>query len=232
MNRRRVEGELIIKEYLWIWKGNMIIYAFDARCFIICLNHKFILYCGCLRFVSSFICTIAFSILRNHSSKRWRAHIPRFISQLPFKTSRVTAGKRKANIWRMCSQYRDVIMSSMASQITSIASVYSNVCSGADQRKQQSSASLASVKGIHRWPMISPHKGPVTQKTFPFDEVIVKTCESHYVAGSSRSRTRRASGIPTGGPTAFCTKDCNGFSAVSCRPFEGFACFWADSRNR
>ena len=44
---------------------------------------------------------------------------------------------------------------------------------GADQRKHQSTASLAFVKGIHRWPVNSPHKGPVTWKMFPFDDVIM-----------------------------------------------------------
>ena len=43
----------------------------------------------------------------------------------------------------------------------------------ADQRQHQSSASLAFVRGIHRWPMDSPHKGPVTGKMFPFDDVIM-----------------------------------------------------------
>ena len=54
----------------------------------------------------------------------------------------------------------------MASQITSPAIVYSTVYSGADQRKYRSSASLAFVRGIHRWPVNSPHKGPVTRKIF------------------------------------------------------------------
>ena len=49
--------------------------------------------------------------------------------------------------------YNDVIMSAMASQITSVSIVCSTVCSGADQRKQQSSASLAFVRGIYRWPL-------------------------------------------------------------------------------
>ena len=40
-------------------------------------------------------------------------------------------------------------------------------------RKHQSSASLAFVWGIHRWPVNSPHKAPVTQKMFPFDDVIM-----------------------------------------------------------
>ena len=64
------------------------------------------------------------------------------------------------------SHYSDVIMSAMASPITSLAIVYSTVYSGADQRKHQRSASLAFLRGIHRWPVNSPHKGPVTRKCF------------------------------------------------------------------
>ena len=59
-------------------------------------------------------------------------------------------------------------MSTMASQITSPTIVYSTVYSGSGQRKHQSSASLAFVRGIHRWPANSPHKRPVTWKMFPF----------------------------------------------------------------
>ena len=44
---------------------------------------------------------------------------------------------------------------------------------GAGQRKHQSSASLAFVRGIHRSPVNSPHKGSVTRKMFPFDDVIM-----------------------------------------------------------
>ena len=65
-------------------------------------------------------------------------------------------------------------MGSIASQITSLAIVYSSVYSGIDQRKHQSSASLAYVWGIHRRPVNSPHKGPVTQKMIPFDDVIMQ----------------------------------------------------------
>ena len=68
----------------------------------------------------------------------------------------------------------DVIMSTMASQITGVLIVCLNVCSVADQRKHQSSMSLAFVRGIHRWQVKSPHKGPVTQKMFPFDDVIME----------------------------------------------------------
>ena len=75
---------------------------------------------------------------------------------------------------RICiAHYNDVIMGTMASQITSLTIVYSNFYSGADQRKHQSSASLAFVWGIHRGPVNSPHKWPVTRKMFPFDDVIM-----------------------------------------------------------
>ena len=43
----------------------------------------------------------------------------------------------------------------------------------ADQKKHQSSVSQAFVRGIHWWPVNSPHKGPVTRKMFPFDNVIM-----------------------------------------------------------
>ena len=69
--------------------------------------------------------------------------------------------------------YDDVIMTTMASQITSLTIVYSTVYSVADQRKHQSSASLAFVWGVHRGPVNSPHKWPVTRKMFPFDDVIM-----------------------------------------------------------
>ena len=75
--------------------------------------------------------------------------------------------------WRLLYHYSNVIMNTMVSQITSLTSVYSTIYSGADERKHQSSASLAFVRGIHRWPMNSPHKGPVTRKMFPFDDVIM-----------------------------------------------------------
>ena len=64
-------------------------------------------------------------------------------------------------------------MSVMASQITSVSIVYSALCTGPNQRKHQSSTSLAFVRGIHRWPVNSLHKGPVTRKMFPFDDVIM-----------------------------------------------------------
>ena len=63
----------------------------------------------------------------------------------------------------------------MAFKITSLTIVYSTIYSSADQRKYQSSASLAFMRGIHRSPVNSPHKGQVTRKMFTFDDVIVDT---------------------------------------------------------
>ena len=71
--------------------------------------------------------------------------------------------------------YNDVTMSKIASQIISLTIVYSTVYSGPDQTKHQSSASLAFVRGIHRGPVNSPHKWPVTRKMFPFDDVIMNS---------------------------------------------------------
>ena len=64
-------------------------------------------------------------------------------------------------------------MTPMASQITAVVIVSSTICSGADQRKYQTSAWLAIVRGIRRWPVNSPHKGSVTRKISPFDNVIM-----------------------------------------------------------
>ena len=86
-----------------------------------------------------------------------------------------------ANKAAMMIHYNDVIMGAMASQITSLTIVYSTVYSGADQRKYQSSASLAFVRGIHRWPVKSPHKGPVTRKMFPFNDVIMKSISAIWL---------------------------------------------------
>ena len=74
------------------------------------------------------------------------------------------------NVIDNCS---DVIMNTVASQITSISIAYSIVCSCADQRKHQGSASLAFFREIHRWPVNSPHKRLVTRKMFPLNDVIM-----------------------------------------------------------
>ena len=67
----------------------------------------------------------------------------------------------------------DVMMGAMASQITFLMIVYSTVYSGADQSKHQSSALLAFVWGIHRWPVNSSQKWSITRKMFPLDAIIM-----------------------------------------------------------
>ena len=64
-------------------------------------------------------------------------------------------------------------MNTIASQIIGISIICSTISSGTDQRKHQSSASLAFMRGIHWWPVDSLHKGPVMQEMFPFDELIM-----------------------------------------------------------
>ena len=62
--------------------------------------------------------------------------------------------------------YSDVIMDTLGSQLTSLTIVYATIYSGADQRKQQSSAALTFAREIHRWLVNSPQKGPVTRNFF------------------------------------------------------------------
>ena len=81
-----------------------------------------------------------------------------------------------------CLHYSDAIMVAMASQITIFTIVYSTFCSGVIQIKHHSSASMAFVGVMHRWPVNSGNKWPVTRKTFPFDDVIM-----NYVANSNNT---------------------------------------------
>ena len=94
------------------------------------------------------------------------------------------------------THYGDVIMGAIASQITGLTIVYSTVYSGADQRKHQSSASLAFVRGIHRGPVNSPHKWPVTRKMFPFDDVITHCSWWHSNTISRRISSQAIEFIP------------------------------------
>ena len=73
------------------------------------------------------------------------------------------------------NHHNDVIMDAIASKITSLTIVYSTDYSDADHGKHQTSASLAFVWETHRGPVNSPHKGPVTRRMFPFDDVIMLT---------------------------------------------------------
>ena len=82
--------------------------------------------------------------------------------------------------------YCDVIIGAMVPLITSLTSVYSTVHSGTDPRKHKSSASLALVWGIHRRPVNSMNKWPVTWKNVSIDDVIMGTAFGH---GQTRHST-------------------------------------------
>ena len=81
--------------------------------------------------------------------------------------------------WSRCLHYSDVIMSAMRLKSPASRLFVQPFFSGADQRKHQSSTPLAFVWGIHRWLLDSPHKGPVTRKMFPFDDVIMLHSQYH-----------------------------------------------------
>ena len=103
--------------------------------------------------------------------------MPTSSSHCPLRIPSQHAPVRTSKRWKQMSiyltehHYNDVIMGAVASQITSVSIVCPTVGSCADQRKHQSCASLAFVRGIHRWPVNSPHKRPVTRKMFPIDDV-------------------------------------------------------------
>ena len=112
-----------------------------------------------------------------------------FYLLLPFATivtktlSHVTTGVHVVMLnWKqwnnLFQQYDDVIMGAMAFRMTRLTIVYSTVYSGEDQRKHQRSGSLAFVTRIHRWPVNSTHKGPVTRKMFPYDDVIMNSIKT------------------------------------------------------
>ena len=71
------------------------------------------------------------------------------------------------------SHYNDVIMSAMASQITSPTALYSTVYSRRRSRKTSKLRVTGLCVGKSPGPVNSPHKGPVTRKMFPFDDVIM-----------------------------------------------------------
>ena len=77
----------------------------------------------------------------------------------------VYAGTRDI-FWNLIIHNNDVIMTTMASQITTLTLVYSTVYSDADRRKHPSSASLAFVWGIHRSRWIPRTKGQLRRKCF------------------------------------------------------------------
>ena len=97
------------------------------------------------------------SLYRYHIVEIHSMHEPRLdkISWSSYYSSRQSGGG-----WLI---HCDVILGAMESQITCLTIVYWTIYSGADQRKHQSSTSLAVVRGIHQCPVNSPHKWPITQ---------------------------------------------------------------------
>ena len=78
------------------------------------------------------------------------------------------------NLRAVSQHYSDAIMGAIVSQITSLTIVYSTVYSDTDQRKHQSSTSLAFVREIHWGPINSSHKLSVTREMFPLVDVIMR----------------------------------------------------------
>ena len=64
-------------------------------------------------------------------------------------------------------------MTTIASQITSLTIVYPIVYSDAGQKKTSKLRVTGLCVGKSPGPVNSPHKGPVTRKMFPFDDVIM-----------------------------------------------------------
>ena len=132
---------------------------------------------------------LTFMMLCAHASQNLDGFITQFCHSILHVSQSSTLGKFGSEPWLLMPRfpmsprhvseyvfvkhYSDVKMGAMAPQITSLSIVYSTVSSPTDQRNHQSSASLAFVRWIHRWPGNSPHKWPVTRKMFPFDDAIV-----------------------------------------------------------
>ena len=70
------------------------------------------------------------------------------------------------------AHYNDVIMGAMASH-QRLDCLLKSLFRSIYKRHHQSSASLGFVRRIHRWPVNTPYNGPVTRRTFPFDDIII-----------------------------------------------------------
>ena len=87
------------------------------------------------------------------------------MANIPFTTKRIP--------WIKTSVFKSDFSLKFLSTEPIGKNVYWTVCSGADQRQYQSFASLAFFRGIHRWTVNSPQKGPVWWKMCPFDDTIL-----------------------------------------------------------
>ena len=89
-----------------------------------------------------------------------------------------TRASRAADGW---VHYNDVIMSAMASQITSLTIVYSTVYSRRRSKKTSKLRVTGPCGGNSPVTGGFPHKGPITRKMFPFDDVIMGVANPEYV---------------------------------------------------
>ena len=103
---------------------------------------------------------------RRKCDKPLSESIEDYLNDASMSTSATVCYMSQSHVWQclllsvsMCVHKRDVVMSTMAPQITGVSAVYSIVSTGTDQRKHQSPMSVAFVRGIHRWPVNSPHQG-------------------------------------------------------------------------
>ena len=158
---------------LVLWIGFMIWYFASHRIFVIsntCVKLWLCMYNKSKWYANSLSCvwfgTVHCPMSFNDASYEW----PKYRESTVGDTS-----KWIKRLSMFDNHYNNVIMRTMASQITSIGIAYSTLYSGADQRKHQSSAWLAFVRRLHRWRVKSPHNGPVMGKIFPLD-VIVSVC--------------------------------------------------------
>ena len=125
------------------------------------------------RLTSATIRLVVKQHVKDHNKEKTKLHIDsQFWEEFNGSVMRKSFPCHVAIMRFYLTHYSDVIM--MVSQITGVSIVYPTVCPGADETKHPSSASLAFVvREIHRWPVNSPHKGPVTRKKFLFDDVIM-----------------------------------------------------------
>ena len=129
------------------------------------VHSKFVIYSIWRNFDMVWLCFVLLRVDKsNYSIKNcWRYYL----------ITHILRGRTTVLLSQYHWHYSDVIMGALASRITSV-SIYSTVCSGLDQRKRQSSVSLAFVRETRRWPVYSPHKGSVTRKMFPFEDAIME----------------------------------------------------------
>ena len=180
-------------------------------CYIILWAATIIFHAEWMRLGQCHVCWCPVGDLRCQVRSRYIYPVSETVSCLPWMWISITHAiwfsgndiQHKYLLKKINCLYSDVTVSGMASQITGISTVCSMVCSY--QRKHKNSASLALVSGIHRWPVYSTHKRPVTLKMFPFDDVImVLTMMQHvnrwYYAGCRNPHWRRQESVYHGLP--------------------------------